>query len=411
MIKREKYLARIRPFIDKPVIKAITGIRRCGKSTLLGQIADMLTDGGVAQEQIISINKELFEFDFIRNYADLHTYISAKAKLKKKCYYLFIDEIQEIDGWEKAVSSFLAEGKYDIYISGSNARMLSSDLATLITGRYVEFKMYPFTYAEFREKISLNKNNSLLPNAFSHFLKYGGFPGLHYLQWDEEVLRQYLTSLYSTIVLKDLVARHQIKDVVMLNHILDFIAVNCGNITTAKSISDFSKSQGRRVTTDTVLNYLEYVNSALLIHKIRRYDMQGKRLLETFEKYFVGDTGLSFALVGYTPEMVSGRLENVVLIELLSRGFNVSIGKNRDREIDFIAQKGNDRVYLQVCTTLVDEKVYEREYGAYDGIDDHFPKYVLSLDETGFSSTADGIRWMNVEQFLLGDDTFARGNS
>jgi hypothetical protein len=408
MIKREKYLNQIRPFIGKPLIKAITGIRRCGKSTLLGQIAEILINDGVAQEQIISINKELFEFDFIRSYADLHSYITAKAKSKKTKYYLFIDEVQEIDEWEKAVNSFLAEGKYDIYISGSNARMLSSDLATLITGRYIEFKMYPFTFTEFNEIYSLNQNEKTPPDSFSQFMKYGGFPGLHYLLWDEEILRQYLTSLYSTIVLKDLVVRNQIKDVSMLNHILDFIAVNCGNITTAKSISDFSKSQGRKVTSDTILNYLAYATSALLIHKIKRYDMQGKRMLETYEKYYLGDTGLGFAMVGNTPEMISGKLENIILIDLLSRGFNISIAKNKSKEIDFIAQRGNDKVYIQVCTTLIGEKVYEREYKAFEGIDDHFPKYVLSLDESGFSTNPDGVRWMNIKQFLLSDDNFAK---
>lgn len=408
MIRREKYLNRIRPFINKPLIKAITGIRRCGKSTLLSQIADILTIDGVAQEQIISINKELFEFDFIRNYAHLHSYVSAKAKSKKNRYYLFVDEVQEIEEWEKAVNSFLAEGKYDIYISGSNARMLSSDLATLITGRYVEFRIYPFTFSEFNEIFSLNQNEKTQPDTFSQFLKYGGFPGLHYLLWEEEILRQYLASLYSTIVLKDLVVRNQIKDVSMLNHILDFVAINCGNITTAKSISDFSKSQGRRVTSDTVLNYLEYATSAMLIHKIKRFDLQGKRMLETYEKYYLGDTGLGFAMVGNTPEMISGKLENVVLIDLLSRGFNVSIGKNKDKEIDFIAQKGNDKAYIQVCTTLIGEKVYEREYRAFEGIDDHFPKYVLSLDESGFSTNPDGVRWMSIKQFLLSDDNFTR---
>lgn len=401
-------MSRIKPFINKPLVKAITGIRRCGKSTLLSQITDILTEEGVGRGQIISINKELFEFDAIRNYTDLHSYVSAKSKSKKTIYYLFIDEVQEIAEWEKAVNSFLAEGKYDIYISGSNAHMLSSDLATLITGRYIEFKIYPFTFGEFVEIYTLNRNISGETEIFGQFLKFGGFPGLHNLLWDEEVLRQFLSSLYSTVVLKDVVIRNQIKDVSMLNHILHIIAINCGNITTAKSISDFSKSQGRRVTSDTVLNYIEYALSALLIHKIKRYDMQGKRMLETYEKYYLSDTGLGFAMVGNTPEMISGQLENVVLIELLSRGFKVSIGKNKDKEIDFIGQKGNERVYLQVCTTLVGDKVYEREYNAFKGIDDHFPKYVLSLDETGFSTNTEGVRWMNIKQFLLGDDSFTK---
>ncbi|MCF8357993.1 MAG: ATP-binding protein [Prolixibacteraceae bacterium] len=402
MVLREKYLNRIIPFIDKPLIKTITGVRRCGKSTLLRQIENFLIKQGIGKSRIISINKELFEFDAIRNYKDLHQYISSKAKRSKEKYYLFIDEVQEIEQWEKAVNSFLAEEKFDIFISGSNARMLSSDLATLITGRYIEFRMYPFTFSEFREIYTTKKNNEVNDDIFGQFIKYGGFPGLHNLVWEEEILRQYLVSLYSTVVLKDVVIRNQIKNVSMLNHILDFVASNCGNITTAKSIRDFSKSQGRNITVDTVLNYLQYTLDAFLIHKTKRFDLIGKRLLETYEKYFLVDTGLAFAMIGHSPALISGQLENVVLIELLSRGYVVNVGKNKEKEIDFIASKGNEKIYIQVCSTLTgNENVYKREYNAFQGLDDNFPKFVLSLDEAGFTTSKNGIKWINLKKFLL----------
>jgi len=367
MIRRKKYIDKIKPFIDKPVIKAITGIRRCGKSTLLKQIANEIELLGVNSGQIININKELFEFDFIQTYTDLHNYISKKASHKNKKYYLFIDEIQEIDEWEKAISSFFAEKKYDIYISGSNAHLLSSDLATLITGRYIEFKIYTFTFSEFKEIYEENPKINKNIDVFSEFVKYGGFPGIHSFNWSEEILRQYLESIYNTVVLKDVVMRNQIKDVSMLNYILDFIAQNCGNITTAKSI----------------------------------HDLYGKKVLETFEKYYLGDTGLGFALHGSSPEMISGQLENIVLLELLSRGYKVNIGKNKNKEIDFIASIGADKIYIQICKTLIGEKVNEREYGAFEGLNDHYPKYVLSLDEFGFNTDKNGVKWMNIKDFLM----------
>jgi len=401
MIQRKKYIDKIKPFIDKPVIKAITGIRRCGKSTLLKQIANEIELLGVNSDQIININKELFEFDFIQTYTDLHNYITKKASHKNKKYYLFIDEIQEIDEWEKAISSFFAEKKYDIYISGSNAHLLSSDLATLITGRYIEFKIYTFTFSEFKEIYEKNHKINKNIDVFSEFVKYGGFPGIHSFNWSEEILRQYLESIYNTVVLKDVVMRNQIKDVSMLNYILDFIAQNCGNITTAKSIHDFFKSQNRNVSTDTVLNYLQYAINAMLIQQIRRYDLYGKRILETFEKYYLGDTGLGFALHGSSPEMISGQLENIVLLELLSRGYKVNIGKSKNKEIDFIASIGADKIYIQICKTLIGEKVNEREYGAFEGLNDHYPKYVLSLDEFGFNTDKNGVKWMNIKDFLM----------
>lgn len=403
MILRTKYLNKIRPFIDKPVIKVVSGIRRCGKSTLLKQVKEEIQSHGVKEKQIVYINKELFEFDSIRNYRDLHNFVSNKTKSHSQKTYLFIDEVQEIEEWEKAVNSFLAEDNYDIYLTGSNARMLSSDLATLIAGRYIELKMYPLTYSEFvllRQKDPKVKGNG---NLFNEFIQYGGFPGLHNLNWQEEVLRQYLGAIYNTIVLKDVITKNKIKDVSMLRSILEFISSNCGNITSAKSIRDYSKSQNRNISTDTVINYLNYASEALLIHKIKRFDILGKKVLETHEKYFLSDTGLSFTMLGQNPDLLPGKLENIVLIELLSRGYTVNIGKSNSTEIDFIAQKDNNRLYIQVSTTILDNNTRRREYDAYKQVNDHYPKYVISLDEQQFTTNKYGVKWMNIKDFLLAE--------
>lgn len=400
MIERSNYLDSIRPFIGKPVIKAITGIRRCGKSTLMLQLINELQNNGVNPDQIIYINMELFEFDLIREYKDLHNYVTSKKGSSKKLFYLFVDEIQVINGWEKAINSLLAEKNFDLYITGSNARLLSSELATLLSGRYVEFRMYTLTYPEFRLLYSETNKIETAPDYFNTFLKFGGFPGLHLLNWDENASRQYLQSVYSTILLKDVVVRYNIREAALLEKIVSYLADNCGNITSAKNISDFLKSQHLKVSVDTVQNYILYCVNALMVEKVRRFDLKGKRILETLEKYYLSDLGLKYVIAGYSPDSIPGQLENIVLLDLLAHGYQVFIGKQYNREIDFIAQKGNEKLYIQVCTTLNDDKVVDREYGSLELIQDHFPKYVLSLDK-GFETSRKGIRWMNIQDFLL----------
>ncbi len=399
MIKRTIYLDKIRPFIRKPLIKVLTGIRRCGKSTLMLQLIEELQNEGIRPDQIICINKELFEFDGIRDYKELHNFVDSKSKNRKDSYYLFVDEIQEIDGWEKAINSFLAQKNYDIYITGSNASLWSSELATLLSGRYIEFKIYTLIFQEFEQLVSKNEKLPPAGDTFSTFLKFGGFPGIHLLDWDDNSIRQYLQSVYSTILLKDVVVRYNIRDAALLEKIVSYLADNCGNITSSKNISDFLKSQRWKVSVDTVQNYIHYCASALLLEKIRRYDLKGKRILEILEKYYVSDIGLRYAVIGYSPEAVSGQLENIVLLDLLAQGYQIFVGKQYEKEIDFIAQKGNEKLYLQVCTTLTDSKVIDREYGSLEAVNDHYPKYVLSLD-TGFETSRKGIRWMNIQDFL-----------
>lgn len=390
--------------MNTPVIKAISGIRRCGKSTLMLQLIDELLEQGIETNRIIYINKELFEFDAIKTYRHLHEYIDSKTESRNKPNYVFLDEVQEIEEWERAVNSLLAQKNYDIYITGSNAHLLSSELATIISGRYVEFRMYTLTFSEFSSLIKTGNNIPATGDSFDIFLKYGGFPGIHSFEWQENSIRQYLHSLYSTILLKDVVVRYKIRDAAMLEKIMEYLIDNCGNITTAKNISDFVKSQYRNVAVDTVQNYIRYACNALLFQKTGRYDLKGKRLLETHEKYYLSDVGIRSAILGFTPEALPGQLENIVLLELLVRGFKVDIGKLFDKEIDFIARKGNDRIYLQVCTTLGDSRVVDREYSSLEAIDDHFPKLVLSMDQ-GFETSRKGIRWKNLKEFLQPDDS------
>lgn len=400
MIERKLYIDKIVPFIEKPVIKVITGIRRCGKSTLLKQIGQLLEKKGVLPEAIIHINMELMEFDHIKNYQDLYAYIKEIQLINSTKFYLLIDEVQEVDQWEKAINSLLAEQKSDIYISGSNARLLSSELATLLSGRYVELKMYPLVFSEFllfrKEKVAnINRNNE-----FDLFLKYGGFPGIHHMEFDDTVIRQYLHSIYNSVLLKDVIVRNAIRDAALLDVISKYLIDNSGKITSAKGISDYMKSQKRKVSVDTVLNYIRYSCDALLFEKVVRFDLNGKRLLETYEKYYMADVGLRFATVGYTPQSISAQLENIVFLELKSRGYDVTIGKLDELEVDFIASKGNEKHYIQVCTQLTHSNVIEREYRSLERITDHYPKYVLSLDQ-GFETSRNGIKWRNIIDFLL----------
>lgn len=401
MIEREKYLTRIKPFINKPVIKVITGMRRCGKSTFLKMIIDELIKKGSKTGNILFINKDSLDYDDIRTYSDLNELVIKSFKGINGNKYLFIDEVQEIEGWEKAVVSFLTGNIADIFIAGSNAGLLSSELATLLTGRYIEFKMNTLVFSEFlkfRNKAISNKEEE-----FNLFLKFGGFPGIHHMELNDEVTGQYISSVYSTILLKDVVARYQVRDVALLERIARYIADNCGNITTAKSISDYIKSQHLSSSVDTVQNYLIWLTYSYISFKVSRFDIRGKRILELYEKYFLGDLGLISEISGNRSGDISGRLENIVYLELLSRGYTVFLGKLYDREVDFIALRNDRKIYIQVAYLLSEQKTIEREFGVLESIPDNYSKIVLSLDKF-FGSERNGIKWYNLIDFLLMDD-------
>lgn len=366
----------------------------------MNQLIDELNQQGVAEDHIIYINKELYEFDEIRSYHELHRYVDLKTIRDGKISYLLIDEIQEIEAWEKALNSLYASNKYDIFITGSNARLLSSELASLLSGRYVEFHMGTFIFREYLLMTNSNRSDEDNIDHFSDFMKFGGFPGIHFFNRDETAIRQYITSVYNTIFLKDIVMRYNIRDVSLLEKISIYLADNCGNITSSKSISDYLKSQHLKISVDTVQNYIRYCVDAMLVEKVQRFDIKGKRILETLEKYFFNDVGIKNAITGFLPEYLPGILENMVMLEMKANGYQVHVGKQSDKEVDFIASKGNDKIYLQVCTTLNGDKVIDREYGSLESINDHFPKYVLSLDK-GFETSRKGIRWMNIKDFLM----------
>jgi predicted AAA+ superfamily ATPase len=400
MIKRDKYIDRTAPFINKPVIKVITGIRRSGKSTFLKLLINELYNKGIKKNNILYINKDSLDFDFVTSYTELNDFVKKQFKSVHGKKYLFVDEVQEITGWEKAVSSFFTNKTADIYVTGSNAGLLSSDLASLLTGRYIEFRVNTLTFSEFlkfRNKSAKNKESE-----FGLFLKYGGFPGIHQMEYNDEVISQYISSIYSTILLKDVVSRNQVRDVALLERIVRYIVDNTGNITTAKGISRYIKSQHLACSVDTVHSYIKWITDAYLVLEAKRFDIRGKRTLELYEKYYPCDIGLSFALLGNRQADIATKLENIVYLELISRNFKVFTGKLYDLEVDFVAVRGSLKIYIQVAYLLQDKKVIARETGSLTVIRDNYPKVILSLDKF-FEGDLNGIKWVNLIDFLLND--------
>ncbi len=402
MIVREHYCKKIDPFVGKPVIKVISGMRRSGKSTFMKMLIDRLIESGVSKNNIIYINKELIEFDVIKNYLDLHNYVKKILPKNQKSKYLFVDEVQEIDGWEKAVNSFLAENELDIYLTGSNSKMLSSELTTMLTGRYVVISMFTLSFKEFLKFRKVDKDSEF-ENEFELYLKYGGLPGIHYLEFTDEVIFQYINSIYNTILLKDIVSRHNIRDVQLLEQITKFVFDNSGSITTTKKISDYLKSQQVRIGVQTVQNYITYLQDAFLIHKSGRYDIKGKKHLELFEKYYSNDTGIRHSVLSYKADDISKLLENIVYLELLRRGYTVFVGKIDNQEVDFIAEKNDRKLYIQVSYLLASKETENREFGSLEKIDDNYIKIVLTMDRI-WGSERNGILRKNIIDFLLDDE-------
>jgi predicted AAA+ superfamily ATPase len=398
MYERNLYLKKIMPYMNKPVIKVITGMRRVGKSYILRLIIKRLEEKGIPKKRILYINKELLEYDFIQNYRDLDEYVKKQFKSVRGRKYLIVDEVQEIYEWEKAINSFLSEGHFDIYISGSNARLLSSDIATLISGRYIEIPVFTLSFEEFLLFRSEKKGNR--DSEFATYLWAGGFPAIHHFDFNQEVVYQYVSSLYNTILLKDVIKRNNVRNVNLLENVTRYLFDNIGNIFSAKRVSDFVKSQKMRVGVETVQNYIAYILSTFALHKVPRYDIKGKRLLELYEKYYLGDVALRHALLGYREGDISGVLENIVYLELKRRGYNVFVGKFENKEIDFIAEKENRKAYFQVTYLLSSSETVDREFSVLRMIKDNYPKYVISLD-TVFGSNIDGIHRVNLIDFLL----------
>jgi predicted AAA+ superfamily ATPase len=402
LIHRPRYMSKVSPFIGKPIIKVLTGIRRSGKSSLLQILARELKTEGVDENHILMMNLESLQFDHISTYTDLHDYVTERLPRDGEQVYLFVDEIQNVSEWERAIASFLADGVADITISGSNARLLSSELATLLSGRYVEIPIHPLGFSEFITFRGIDPAGDIR-SAFNEYLRYGGFPGLRYLDLEDEQAFPFLHSLYSTIVLKDVVERHSIREPAQLDSITRYLFDQCGNLTTAKRIADYLKSQRVSVSVGRIQDYLSYLEQAFLVQRCRRYDLKGRRHLEFHDKFYLADVGIRHGLIGYRGDDVSGLLENIVYLELKARGYSVSVGKTRDYEIDFVAERGDERRYIQVCYLLAGPDTVEREYRALESIPDNFPKLVLSMDEIP-PGVRSGVEWQNLLGFLLEDE-------
>ena len=395
-IIRPKYIKQITQFVDKPVIKVLTGMRRVGKSTLLTMIKDEILKN-IPDNNKIYLNFESAELFDITTAKALHMYLQPVIKKTKGKIYFFFDEIQMVSGWERVINGLRVDKDCDIYITGSNSTLISGDLATLLSGRYTAFEVYPFTFGEFMQ---IFRNKKIPKEAlFDKFLQLGGMPFLHYFDLDEVPSFKYLNDVYNTVLVKDVLQYNNIRDVDIFNRILSYVLENIGHTFSANSIKNYFKNEKRAVSIDTVLNYLEYCKNAFIIKKVSRYDMAGKKLFKVDEKYYVTDHGFRQAQGFSNTKDIERTLENIVFIELASRGYEVKIGKLKDREIDFIAQK-NDRIfYYQVAYMLTDEKTRKREFGVYKSIEDNFPKYVLSMDHFDFGR--DGVIHKNIIDFLL----------
>lgn len=400
MIKRTLYLDKIKEFIDKPFIKVISGIRRSGKSSILLLLKDEILHRGAQEQQILLINFESFNYSEIKTSEQLYTYIKQQINPGKKSYIL-LDEIQEVVGWEKAVNSFMLDFDADVYITGSNSHLLSSELATFLAGRYVEFQIQTLTFREclsFNKELQNSTKNKL--EKFEYFLRIGGFPVLHTSNYSIESAYKIVFDIYSSAILRDTIQRHKIRDVELLERIVKYVFDNIGNSFSAKNVADYFKSQQRKIDLNTVYNYLNALESAFIIHRIQRYDVKGKEILKTQEKYFVSDPALIYAVMGYKDRMISGILENIVLLELLSRDYNVTVGKVGTKEIDFIASKGNAKFYIQVAYMLPDKNTIDREFGTLIELKDHYPKYVVTTDSI-WTDTIEGVKHVHIADFLL----------
>lgn len=392
-------MQRIRPFINTDLIKVFTGIRRAGKSVMLELVKNELKESGIGEENFLCINFEQFSNSQYLDVQSLYKKIVDFQKNTKGKIYLFFDEIQEVDGWEKCINSCRIDFDCDIYITGSNAKLLSGELATYLAGRYVEFVIYPFSFAEFFEMNLLKNPNVDKTTCFMQFLKTGGMPFLSNFPNDDSAKSQYLIDIYNSVVLKDVVKRNNIRDVDTLERIVAYAFSNIGHIFSATSLSKYFKSENRKISHDTILNYLKFCSDAFLFYKINRYDLEGKKIVTVNEKYYCADHGLREALFGKNIQNIDQVLENIVCLELLRRNYKVYVGKKGDLEIDFIAEKQGKKIYVQVAYLLANEETIRREFSVYNFVKDSYPKYVVSMDELDFSQN--GIIHKNIKDFLL----------
>lgn len=399
MIDRPLYLDKIMPFVDTPFVKILTGVRRCGKSTILKMIIKKLREEKhVDDEQILS-----YRFDSME-YEDMTTkelYLELKSKIiPSKKTYLFLDEIQEIEGWEKVVNTLASDFDVDIYITGSNSRMMSSEISTYLTGRYITFHIYTLSFEEylmFKKSYTTLKD---LKQEFSQYVRLGGFPATHLQDYSQDEVYTIVKDIYNSTIFSDIVRRNQVKKIDQLERVVKYTFNNIGNTFSAKSISNYFKSEQRKIDNETVYSYLEKLQKAYILHKCSRYDLQGKDILKTQKKFYLADVSLRYSVLGYTVDSIAASLENIVYLELKRRGYDVYIGKIKDKEIDFVATKQNEKIYVQVTQEIKSEKTQKREYEQLLEIRDNYPKYVVMADNFA-GGNYEGIKTMNIVDFLL----------
>jgi len=398
MIIRDAYLKKMIDAKDTEFIKVITGVRRSGKSTLLLMFKEYLLNNGIKEENIIYINFESAFFDDIKNYKDLYKYV--QNKIGKEKIYLLLDEVQNVETWQKAINSFKVDFNIDIYITGSNAYLLSSELATLLSGRYIEIKMYPLSFKEYL--IFNNYDNSNLDDKFNEYLKYGGLPAITLIKDNNELVLSYLNDIYNTIVKKDIIDRNNIKDTALLENIIKYLANNIGSAISSTKISDYLNSNKvvEKSNHQTIDNYLSMLEKSFIMYKADRTDIKSKALLKTLGKYYISDTGIRNIILGFRNINEGHLIKNVVYLELLRRGYRVNIGKSNEYEVDFIAENPNEIKYYQVTQTLANEEVKTRELRSLESISDNYEKIILTMDKT-INKDYNGIKVINIIEWLL----------
>ncbi|NQU81188.1 MAG: ATP-binding protein [Bacteroidetes bacterium] len=396
-IKRNSYFEKIKPFINKDLIKVITGQRRVGKSYFLNQVMDFIQKDK-PDCQIIYINKELDEYSEVKDYKNLLDYVKINCNKEKSMVYLFIDEIQDILDFERALRSLLAEGGYDIYITGSNAAMLSGDLSTYLSGRYIEVQIYSLSFSEFMNFHNLEKGEETLIK----YIKYGGLPYLKNLELNDNIAYEYIKSIYNTIVLKDIVARYQIRNVFLLDNLNRFLADNVGSLLSAKRISDFLKSQNLNYSPKVIINYLGFLTNSFFVYKVYRANIKGRKIFEINKKYYFEDLGLRHTITRFTVNDINKVLENLVYKHLIICGYQVVVGQMGNKEIDFWCEKQGKTIYVQVAYQISDEKTQQREFGNLIEIQDNYPKYVVTMDKFS-SGSYKGIEHVHIIDFLTND--------
>lgn len=398
MIERPDYVEKILAYKDAPFIKILTGVRRSGKSTIMKMLMREIQKSGIPKEDILSFRLDSLEYDGM-SAKEMFDTIRKRLNPHGRTY-LFLDEIQEIDGWEKVVNSLASDFEVDIYVTGSNSRMMSSEISTYLTGRYVSFRIYTLSFAEYLKFVQNYRDVTEIHKELVNYVKLGGFPAIHLQEYEEDDAYTIVRDIYNSTIYSDIVRRNQIRKVDQLERIVRFVLNNVGRTFSAQSISRYLKSENRSIDNETVYSYLEKLESAYILHRCSRYDVQGKEILKTQEKFYLADTSLCYSIMGYDPDSVAAMLENIVYLELLRRGYRVYVGKFEDYEIDFVAVKQNEKIYIQVAQEIRSEETQKREYDRLLALPDNYPKYVLRTDDFA-EGNYQGIRTMHIADFLL----------